>query len=307
MSGIVTTVDADISKRLVAAPLRNALAAAPFVAPTLLLLAAFTYWPIVEALWDSFHVVSRAGHSTASFENFRLLCAEPAFRKAALNNILYAIVTVPLTLVFALAFALALARSTRISAALRTIFFLPTLVPLIAAASIFLFLFLPLGGLIDHYLAKIGRQGPNWLGDPDIALWSLCILTIWKNAGYYMLFFLAGLQGVSKDLLEAATLDGAGPYARLRHVTLPALRETFAFVLVLALIGAITQVDHIFVLTKGGPSNSTSLVLFYIYEQAVERYEPGRAAAATVIALITLSCITAASIRRFDHGLGATA
>ena len=307
MSEIAATADAETTNLRIFSRLRNGLVAAPFIAPTLVLMAAFTYWPIIEALWDSFHLVDRAGHSTASIANFRFLFADPAFRKAVLNNFLYAVATVPLTLVLSLGFALALARSARVSAALRTIFFLPTLIPLIAAASIFLFLFLPQAGLIDHYLAKIGRQGPNWLGDPDVALWSLCVLTVWKNAGYYMLFFLAGLQGVSKDLLEAATLDGAGPFARLRQVTLPALRETFAFVVVLALIGAITQVDHVFVLTKGGPSNSTSLVLFYIYEQAVERYEPGRAAAATVFALIALLSITAMSIHRFDSEPGSAA
>ena len=304
MSEIAATIDVGVSHERAPERARNLLGAVPFVAPTLLLLAAFTYWPIIEALWDAFHTVDRAGRTAASLDNFRALFSDPAFRKAALNNLLYALATVPPTLALALAFALALVRSARVSAVLRTIFFLPTLIPLIAAASIFLFLFLPNAGLIDHYLAKIGRQGPNWLGDPDVALWALSLLTIWKNAGYYMLFFLAGLQGVSRDLLEAATLDGAGPFQRLRHVTLPALRETVAFVTVLALIGVVTQVDHVFVLTKGGPSDSTNLILFYIYEQAVERYEPGRAAAATVVALGILLAITATSIRRFDRAPG---
>ena len=307
MSEIAATTGAGAPDLRILSRLRNAFAAAPFIAPTLLLLTAFTYWPILEAVWDSLHIVDRAGRSTAGLDNYRYLLTDPAFRKALTNNALYAVATVPLTLALALGFALALARSARVSAVLRTIFFLPTLIPLIAAASIFLFLFLPQAGLIDHYLAKLGRSGPNWLGDPDIALWSLSILTIWKNAGYYMLFFLAGLQGVSNDLLEAATLDGAGPFSRFWHVTLPALRETFAFVAVLALIGVITQVDHVFVLTKGGPSDSTNLILFYIYQQAVERYEPGRAAAATVVALVALLAITATSIRRFDAGPGAQA
>ncbi|HMN70511.1 MAG TPA: sugar ABC transporter permease [Rhodoblastus sp.] len=286
---------------------RHGASAALFIAPTLALLAVFTYWPVVEALWDTFAVKDRLGRISFGLDNLTALLGDQAFRRAIVNNLLYAAATVPPTLALALAFALALARSNKISAFLRTIFFLPTLIPLIAAASIFLFLFLPNAGLIDHYLAKLGRQGPNWLGDPDIALWALAVLTVWKNAGYYMLFFLAGLQGVSKDLLEAATLDGAGPFARLRHVTLPALRETFAFVAVLALIGVVTQVDHVFVLTKGGPSDSTNLILFYIYQQAVERYEPGRAAAATVVALAAILVITAASLKRFDAGLGGAA
>ncbi|MDE2363980.1 MAG: sugar ABC transporter permease [Hyphomicrobiales bacterium] len=304
MSEIAATIGAGEPVARVRSRVRDMLTIAPFLAPTFLLLAAFTYWPVAVAFRDAF-TSTDGGTSVVGLDNFRALFGDPAFRKAAWNNLLYAIATVPLTLALALAFALALVRSARISGLLRTVFFLPTLIPLIAAASIFLFLFLPQAGLIDHYLAKIGRQGPNWLGDPDIALWSLCALTIWKNAGYYMLFFLAGLQGVSRDLIEAATLDGAGPAARLRHVTLPALKETFAFVLILALIGAITQVDHIFVLTKGGPSDSTNLILFYIYQEAVEQYEPGRAAAATVVALVVLLGITATSIRRFDREPGA--
>ncbi len=307
MSDIAVSIPAGKPAGRGVARLLQGVVSLPFLLPTLVLLSVFTYWPIAEALWDSLLTTDRAGRVETGLQNYAALFADPAFRKAALNNLLFAFTTVPASLALALAFALALTRSTRIASALRTIFFLPTLIPLIAAASIFLFLFLPQAGLIDYYLAKIGRQGPNWLGDPDVALWALSLLTVWKNAGYYMLFFLAGLQGVSRDLMEAATLDGAGALARFRHVTLPALRETFAFVLVLALIGAITQVDHVFVLTKGGPSDSTNLILFYIYQQAVERYEPGRAAAATVVALVALLAITASSIRRFDAAPGSAA
>jgi sn-glycerol 3-phosphate transport system permease protein len=277
------------------------------LAPTLLLLSVFTYWPMVQVLWDALHVTTRGGVETASFGNVTALFGDPAFRHAALNNLLYAAVTIPASLALALAFAMALAQTSAMSAFLRASLFLPTLIPMIAAASIFLFLFLPQIGLIDYYLGKLGRSGANWVGDPDIALWSLSLLTIWKNAGYYMLFFLAGLQNVSCDLIEAATLDGAGRWARFRHVTLPALRGVTAFVLVQALVAAITQVDHIFVLTKGGPSDSTNLLLFYIYQEAVENYEPGRAAAATIVVLAILLAITRTTLRRFDSTPGSQA
>ena len=98
---------------------------------------------------------------------------------------------------------------------LRTVFFFPSLVPLVAAASLFFFIFLPRVGLLDYYLAKIGLQGPNWLGDSDVALWSVIGLTVWKNAGYYMLFYIAGLQNVSRDTIEAAMIDGANAWQRL--------------------------------------------------------------------------------------------
>ena len=184
------------------------------------------------------------------------------------------------SLVLALGFALALARITRVNALLRAAFFLPVLIPLVAAASLFLFIFLPDVGLLDYYLGQArASAAPNWLGDPDIALYSIMVLTIWKNAGYYMLFFLAGLQAMPAEAYEAAILDGATPWQRLRYVTLPYLKPTIGFRLVIALLNVVTQVDHVFVLTKGGPSDSTNLLLFYVYQQAVESYDIGKAAA----------------------------
>jgi sn-glycerol 3-phosphate transport system permease protein len=112
-----------------------------------------------------------------------------------------------------------------------------------------------------------------------------------------MLFFLAGLQSVPEDVMEAAHLDGAGPWQRLRHIILPELRPTFLFVTVIAILQAVTQVDHVFVMTKGGPANSTNLVLFYIYEQAVEHYDVGKASAATLLSLAALMGLTALSFR----------
>jgi ABC-type sugar transport system permease subunit len=190
--------------------------------------------------------------------NFAALFADAAFRKALANNLLYAVGTVIPSLVLALGFAMALVRSSRINALFRSLFFLPVLIPLVAAASVFLFIFLPNAGLLDYHLAKLAISGPNWLGDPDIALYSIMGLTIWKNAGYYMLFFLAGLQAVPADAYEAAILDGANPWQRLRYVTLPYIKPTIGFVLVIGLINVVTQVDHVFVLTKGGPSDSTT-------------------------------------------------
>ncbi|WP_238314196.1 carbohydrate ABC transporter permease [Methylobacterium crusticola] len=270
------------------------------LAPSLVFLALFTYWPVAEVLWDAAHAVTRRGSRFVGLENVSALLADDAFRRALLNNGLYAAGTVVPSLVLALGIALALDGAGPVKALLRAVFFLPVLIPLVAAAALFLFLFLPGIGLIDYHLAKLGLPGANWLGDPDLALGAITVLTVWKNAGYYMLFFLAGLQAIPGETREAALLDGAGPLQRLRHVTLPALRPTFAFVGVIALLNAVTQVDHVVVLTRGGPSDATKLLLFYIYEQAVERYDAGRAAAATVVTLGLLSALTAVSLRRAE-------
>jgi sn-glycerol 3-phosphate transport system permease protein len=206
------------------------------------------------------------------------------------------------TLVLALAFALAVQRSTRLSAVLRTVFFFPSLVPLVAAASLFFFIFLPRIGLLDYYLAKIGLRGPNWLGDSDVALWSVIALTVWKNAGYYMLFYIAGLQNVPRDTIEAAMIDGANAWQRLRFVILPALAPTTAFVVVIALIQLLTNVDHVIVLTRGGPSNATNLLLYYIFQSAHENFEVGKAAAATLMSVAVLLVLSFGSLRILERG-----
>ena len=276
------------------------MAALALLAPSLAFLATFTYWPVVQVLWQSVHAEDRGASTFIGLKNYAAILGDRAFRHALVNNIIYAAGTVIPSLVLALAFALALNRSNRLNTVLRSVLFLPVLIPMVAAASIFLFIFLPGVGLIDHYLAKLGIAGANWIGDPDIALISIMGLTVWKNAGYYMLFFLAGLQAIPAESYEAAVLDGANAWQRLRYVTLPYLKPTMAFVAVIALINVVTQVDHIFVLTKGGPSDSTNVLLFYIYQQAVESYDIGKAAAATVVSLIMLLSLSGVLLRRMD-------
>ncbi len=287
-------------------PRRTTMLAFAMLAPSLLFLALFTYWPVVEVAWQALHNQRKIGGPQVyvGLDNFFKLFADPAFRKALANNLVYAFGTVVPSLVLALGFAMALAKSNRVNTLVRALFFLPVLIPLVAAASIFLFLFLPNVGLLDYHLAKLALSGPNWLGDPDVALYSIMGLTIWKNAGYYMLFFLAGLQAVPADAYEAAILDGAGPWQRLRYITLPYLKPTIGFVLVIGLLNVVTQVDHVFVLTKGGPSDSTNLLLFYVYQQAVESYDAGRAAAGTLVMLALLLAITASSLRTLERSFG---
>ncbi len=274
------------------------------LAPSLLLLAAFTYLPIVRVAWDSLHDKVHGTTATlfVGLRNYTDLFADKAFVQSVINNLVYAVGTVPISMALALLFALALQRSGRINSVMRALLLFPSMVPLVAAASLFFFIFLPGVGLFDHYLGKLGIRGANWLGDPDVALWSLIGITVWKNAGYYMLFYLAGLQTLSSDVLEAATIDGANGWQRLRHVIVPLLAPTTAFVLVIALINVLTQVDHVIVLTKGGPSNSTKLVLYYIFEQAHENFAAGRAAAASVVSVSFLLAVSLFSLKTMERG-----
>src|SRR5258707_2203921 len=203
------------------ARLRRVLASVPpkpylLLLPSLLFLALFTYYPIVEVALTSLFRTSY-GQKAAAFvgiENYLRVLQDGAFRNALLNNVIYGVGTIVPSLAIALGLALALDGSSRFKAVVRSLVFLPTLIPLVAAAALFSFIFLPSIGLLDHYLAMIGLRGLKWIGDPDVALYSLMGLTVWKNAGYYMIFYLAGLQGIAPEAYDAAILDGASFWQR---------------------------------------------------------------------------------------------
>lgn len=273
------------------------------LAPSGVFLALFTYWPVIRVALDSLSVRAFRGPTQWGLANFERLFADPRFATAVINNLVYAAGTVLPSLILALAFALGLQQATRLNGALRALVTLPMLIPLIAAASLFIFILLPGAGLLDYYLAKLALPGANWLGDPALALGSVIGITIWKNTGYYMLFFLAGLAGIPNDLLDAARIDGAGPIRRFRHITLPLLGPTIAFVVVIALLNVLTQVDHIVVMTRGGPSDATMTVLYYIYQQAHQNMDIGLASAATLVSVVALLLLSLLSLRTLERGI----
>jgi sn-glycerol 3-phosphate transport system permease protein len=282
---------------------RPAVLAWVLLAPSVLFLIGFTYWPVLEVAAQSLTEAQFGASAHLGLGNYARLFADPHFSRAAWNNALYAVGTIVPGIGFALAFALALQAQTRLNAALRALVVMPLLIPLVAAAALFSFVLLPGDGLLDHYLARLGLAATNWLGDPDLALGAVVAITVWKNTGYYMLFFLAGLAAVPGDLLDAARIDGAGAWRRFRHVTLPMLGPTFGFVLPIALLNALTQVDHVVTMTQGGPSDSTSLVLYYIYQQAAQNNDTGLAAAATVVSVSALLALSVASLRTLERGI----
>jgi sn-glycerol 3-phosphate transport system permease protein len=256
----------------------------------------------LQVLADSF-VVGRFADHQPGLGNYQRLFADPHFARAAWNNIAYAAGTILPSLCLALLFALALRETTRLTAILRTFVVMPLLIPLVAAAALFSFILLPGDGLLDFYLARLGLGMVNWLGDPDLALGSMIAITVWKNTGYFMLFFLAGLAAVPQELLDAATIDGAGAIRRFRAVTLPLLGPTFGFVVPIALLNALTQIDHVVTVTQGGPSDATNLLLYYIYQQAAQNYDVGLASAATVISVAALLALSFISFRTLERGI----
>jgi sn-glycerol 3-phosphate transport system permease protein len=160
---------------------------------------------------------------------------------------------------------------------------------MIAAANIWLFFYTPDYGLVDQVASLFGAGRTNWLGDPDKVLWAIVVMTVWKEAGFFMIFYLAALQQLSPDLREAADVEGTPRWYFFRRVTLPLLMPTTLFVLVNAVINSFKLVDHIVVMTKGGPDNASSLIPYYIYETAFSFWDIGYAAALTVVLLAILA------------------
>jgi sn-glycerol 3-phosphate transport system permease protein len=268
-----------------------------FLLPSLVFLATFTYYPILFSLRLSLYQASATvAHPTfIGLKNYETLWTDPIFRQVLANSLRFLLGTVPVTMVLALALAMLLNRAHVLTTPFRTAFFYPTLLPLVGAAAIWLFVYAPGYGLMDVYLRRITGGGVNWLGSPTLALPAVMILTVWKNAGYYMLFYLAGLQTIPTELFEAGRIEGASWWQQFRAITWPLLGPTTLFVVVIASINAFQSVDQIWLMTGGGPDNRTNLLLFYVYLVAFQFFDLGKAATLTVFLLGVLISIAALS------------
>jgi sn-glycerol 3-phosphate transport system permease protein len=268
------------------------------ILPTAFFVALFTAWPTALALYQSFFLqrlnIARFREPTfVGGENYADLIADPRFHRVLLNTILYVLGTVPISVILAFLFALLVNRTLRGIGFARLSFFTPTILPLVSAATIWLFLFTPDYGIFNTTLAFFGYRGPqNWTANPNLALIAVMIVAIWKNAGYYMIFYLAGLQSLPTDVFEAAAIDGANGWQQLWRVAFPLLRRTTLFVTTIAFIGAFQTVDHIFVLTQGGPSRASTVLLYYLWEERFQNLNVGRASALTVILVLLLLLFT---------------
>jgi sn-glycerol 3-phosphate transport system permease protein len=272
---------------------RNTVHAWLMVLPACAFLAAFTHIPIISTVWHSFHSTPRPRRPSrfVGFDNYTELLADPIFWKSLTNNAIYALTSVPISVALALSMALFVNSKLRGKAFLRMAYFTPTVLPMIAVANIWLFFYNPQYGLLATLLKPFGISGINWLGSQDTALWSLIAVAIWKEAGFFMIFYLAALQAISPDLREAAAIEGASRWTFFWRVTFPLLMPTTLFVLINAVINAFRLVDHIFVMTGGGPDNATSVLLFQIYVAGFKFFDQAQAATLSVVLLLILFAI----------------
>jgi sn-glycerol 3-phosphate transport system permease protein len=261
--------------------------------PAAVLLALFTHYPAVANLIHSFYSTPKGARPPTfiGLENYRALIDDPIFWQALTNNLWYALGTIPASIALALLMAVWVNERLPGRGFLRLAYFTPTVLPMIAVANIWLFFYTPEYGLLAQVTGVFGIGRHNWLGTKSTALAALMVVTIWKEAGFFMIFYLAALQSMSPHLAEAGAIEGASRGYFFRRITFPLLMPTTLFVAINAVINSFKLVDHLVIMTKGGPSNASSLLLYYIYEVAFTFQDAAYAATLTVVLLVVLSTL----------------
>lgn len=270
--------------------------------PAAILLIGFTHYPTVATLIDSFFSTGTAIRPSrfVGLDNYQLMVDDPIFWKVLGNNLWFAFGTIPTSVALAIVMALWVNRRLPGRALVRMAYFTPTVLPMIAVANIWLFFYTPDIGLIDQIAALFGLPGHNWLGDPNTVLGAIIVMTIWKEAGFFMIFYLAALQNLPPELEEAAKLEGAGRWYYFRRVTFPLLMPITLFVLINAVLNSFKLVDHLFILTKGGPDNASNLLLYYIYISAFSFFDSAYAATLTMVLMALLGALAIAQFVILD-------
>lgn len=262
--------------------------------PASLILLTFTHWPVIGTLWHSFQSTPKGGRPPVwvGMENYQVMLDDPVFWKALVNNLWFAGATIPLSIGLALAMALWVNERIAGRTFLRMAYFTPTVLPMIAVANIWLFFYTPQYGLLEQVSGALGFGSHNWLGSPSTALGAVTLVAVWKEAGFFMIFYLAALQSLNPSLREAAAIEGASRWYFFRRVQWPLLMPTTLFVLINCVINAFRMVDHLFVLTRGGPDNASTLLLYHLYEVGFNFWDTGYASALTMVIIVALVGVT---------------
>jgi multiple sugar transport system permease protein len=265
-----------------------------FLAPTLIGLAVLSAGPIIATLaisatkWDLLTAPTFTG-----LDNYAALLSDDRFLKALRNTFFYTIVSVPLGLAIALGLAVALNQAFRGIAWIRTAYFLPVVTSTIAIALVWQWIYSTDSGLLNQVTGLFGIPAQKWLSNPTLAMPSIIAMSIWQGLGVNIIIFLAGLQAIPSEVLDAASVDGAAAWARFRRITVPLLTPAIFFTGVLSLIGSFQVFDQIFVLAKPKPTDATITVVYFIYESGFKFFKMGYASAASWILFIIVAVFTA--------------
>jgi multiple sugar transport system permease protein len=274
-----------------------------FAAPFMIVFCLFLAFPIVASFLLSFtsfglrDLASPIGATFVGLKNYVDLFSDPKFWTSLFNTFYFVVVGVPLTLAIGLLIANALNRGVnRFKTAFRVGYYLPVITSIVAIAVVWRFLLSPDVGLVNMLLAGLGIKGPAWLADPVLAMPSIIAMAVWRNLGFAMVVFLAGMQAIPASLYEAASMDGAGRWQALRFITIPMLRPTILFMTVITTIGYLQLFEEPFVMTDGGPLDKTLSVTMYMYQQGFTFFHQGYASA---IAYVLFVIVAIAAILQF--------
>lgn len=270
-----------------------------FIAPSLLLITVFILEPIVQTGWMSLHSwsIGEAHHPWLGLTNYRVMLHDHRFWNALKVTCGYTVAVCAGQVVLGLLLAELLRRTTWYSAILRSAFFFPYISSLAVVGIVWKFLLDPQVGLVDGWLGALGLSEPNWLQSTSLALPTLIVIGIWKNFGFAMIILLAGIQGIPEHLYEAASLDGAGSWGRFRHVTLPGLRPSVLFVVVISTITGLQLFDLPYVMTSGGPLFHTESIVEYLYERGFVDFDLGYAAAIAWVLFLIIMAVSLLQLR----------
>lgn len=270
-----------------------------FLSPTLVVLSAFVFFPVVFSFYLSFHSwnMFSASATFVGLGNYSTIVQNPEFWSVLKNTAVYTLGTVPLNMVLSLGIAFFLNKKLVGKKWLRTAFFAPVVMSSVAAAVIWRWVYEPSFGLLNYCLSWFGIPAVNWLNNPTSAMFALIVMGVWKTFGFNMVLFSAGLQGIPTHYYEAAQIDGAGKWHQFWNITVPLLSPTTFFVLVMSVIGSFQVFDTVYVLTSGGPLNSTKVLVFYLYEQAFKFFDMGYASAVAYLLFAVVFILTLLQMR----------
>lgn len=274
-------------------------AAVILLLPALLGLLIFSFLPIAEAFELSFYEAPLLSQQRdfAGLENYTTALNDAVFRKAILNTILYAVAVVVFQVVLALLLATLINNYFPGVGLFRSAYFLPVVTSLVVVSTVWKIMYHADNGLINSLLRTLSLPPQQWLTSPDLALWSIVIIGVWKEVGFSMLVLLGGLQSISADLYESASIDGASGWTAFWRITLPLLRRALLFVVVYSTINAFKIFIPIYVITDGGPSDSTQTMVFYVFQTAFRYFKLGYASALSFLLLILVLLLTAIQFR----------
>ena len=253
--------------------------------PAIVLMVTFLIIPIILTFGLAFTNARLISPEPARFiglDNFTRLFSSPTFWRSLQNTVVFALVIVPVQSAIALGLALLINAKVRGVNFFRTVYFLPVVTSMVVVSMLWMFMYQP-NGLINVLLAKIGIDGPDWLGDPRTALFAIIVLSIWQAVGMHMVIWLSGLQTIPGELYEAAALDGAGPWRQFLHVTWPGLRQTATFILITITIAAFSLFTQVNIMTQGGPLDATSTVVFQAVRTGFQQQQTGYASAISLV------------------------